>query len=150
MDVNSSNIYDAGDSTDLGRAFNDDNPANETGGLPVYTYDTGEFQVPRASVAACVAGTGCAGDGVWGAADVRKQNAIIFAGSTAVVSVVNASSTNVTFRWPISMEIACQQALNSRLSQLMEPLGMALPAPLQQAHRLRFPTRCCPSVIRYH
>ena len=99
VDVNGNNIYDAGDSfTDLGRAFRDDNPANETGGLPVYTYDTGEFQVPRASVAACVAGTGCAGDGVWGAADVRRQSTIIFASSTAVVSVVNASSTNVTFR----------------------------------------------------
>ena len=99
VDVNGNNVYDAGDSfTDLGRAFRDDNPANETTGLPVYTYDAGEFQVPRVSAAACVAGTGCAGDGVWGAADVRRQSTIIFASSTAVVSVVNASSTNVTFR----------------------------------------------------
>ena len=99
VDVNGNNVYDAGDSfTDLGRAFRDDNPANETTGLPVYTYDAGEFQVPRVSAAACVAGTGCAGDGVWGAADVRRQSTIIFASSTAVVTVVNASATNVTFR----------------------------------------------------
>ena len=99
VDVNGNNIYDAGDSfTDLGRAFRDDNPANETNGLPVYTYDIGEFQVPRVSVAACVAGTSCAGDGVWGAADVRRQSTIIFASSVAVVSVVNVSPAGVTFR----------------------------------------------------
>lgn len=99
VDVNGNNIYDSGDSfTDLGRAFRDDNPANETNGLPVYTYDTGEFQVPRVSVAACVAGTNCSGDGVWGAADVRRQSTIIFASSVAVVSVVNVSPAGVTFR----------------------------------------------------
>ncbi len=98
VDVDGNNVYGmATDSfTDLGRAFRDDNGAEVNGANGFY--DTGEFQVPRASVDPCVAGAGCAGDGVWGAADVRKQSTIIFASSGAVVSAVNASTGGVTFR----------------------------------------------------
>ena len=98
VDLNGNNIYDSGESfTDLGRAFRDDNPANETDSLPVYTYDAGEFQVPRTSVAACVAGAGCAGDGVWGTADVRRQSTIIFATSAAVITPTAPSIAGVSF-----------------------------------------------------
>lgn len=96
VDVNGNNIYDAGEPfTDLGRAFRDDNGAAATGANGVY--DTGEFQVPRASVAACVAGTSCAGDGVWGNADVRKQGTIIFATSGAVIEPTGSSPAGVSF-----------------------------------------------------
>jgi hypothetical protein len=95
VDVNGNNIYDAGDRfTDLGRAFRDDNGTAVTGANGVY--DTGEFQVPRVSAAACVAGAGCAGDGVWGAADVRKQATIVFAtGSAAITGTASATMLNL-------------------------------------------------------
>lgn len=105
VDVNGNNIYDsATDSfTDLGRAHRDDHisPAfvgERTEYLTNGLYDSGEFQVPRASVPVCVNGAVCVGDGVWGAADVRKQSTIIFASSTAVVSTMSASAKSVTFR----------------------------------------------------
>ena len=97
VDVNGNNVYDMATDTftDLGRAFRDDNGAAVSGTNGIY--DTGEFQVPRASVAACVAGTGCAGDGVWGAADVRKQGTIIFATSGAVITTTSTTTTGVSF-----------------------------------------------------
>ena len=58
-------------------------------GLPISIvnsqYDAGEFQQPRAGTAACTPGVGCAGDGVWGAADVRRQATVVFATGTAKV-----------------------------------------------------------------
>jgi hypothetical protein len=97
VDVNGNNVYDMATDTftDLGRAFRDDNGAAVSGTNG--TYDTGEFQVPRASVAACVAGIGCVGDGVWGAADVRKQGTIIFATSTAVITPGAVTTAVVPF-----------------------------------------------------
>ena len=93
-DVNGNNVFDPGEAfTDLGRAYRDDNIKGVRDivvqGLPVNTtnrqYDTGEFQQPRAGTAECVPGVGCAGDGVWGAADVRQQTTIVFATSVAKI-----------------------------------------------------------------
>jgi hypothetical protein len=85
VDSNFNNVYDCGESfTDLGTAFRDD---NENGG-----FDTGEFSVPRdAAPSACGASmvpTPQNGDGVWGAADVRRQATIIFATSQAIITGV--------------------------------------------------------------
>jgi hypothetical protein len=96
VDVNGNNVYDASTDSfkDLGRAFRDDNANAVNGANGVY--DTGEFQVPRVSVPACVAGAGCAGDGAWGAADVRTQGSIVFASSNAVISGA-ATATTLNF-----------------------------------------------------
>jgi hypothetical protein len=52
-------------------------------------YDTGEFQVPREGVGVCTSGKSeCSGDGVWGAADVRRQATIIFASGAANITGV--------------------------------------------------------------
>ena len=51
-------------------------------------YDSGEFQVPRLGALSCVNGVGCAGDGVWGEADVRQQATLVFASGRASVSAV--------------------------------------------------------------
>ncbi|MBX9935851.1 MAG: hypothetical protein K2Y10_04580 [Burkholderiaceae bacterium] len=77
VDANFDNVYNAGEAfTDLGTAYRDD---NENG-----SFDTGEFSVPRTGA------TPSRGDGVWGAADVRQQQIIIFATSGAVIC------TNIT------------------------------------------------------
>ena len=87
VDNNGNNIFDAGDSfTDLGRAFRDDNGQATSGANGVY--DSGEFQVPRLPTLACVNGVGCAGDGVWGAADVRQQATLVLATGAANPSAV--------------------------------------------------------------
>ena len=85
VDANFNNVYDCGEAfTDLGTAFRDD---NENG-----VFDTGEFSVPRAAESsACGAGvtpSPTLGDGVWGAADVRRQAIIIFATSQASITGV--------------------------------------------------------------
>ena len=86
VDNNGNNIFDAGDTfTDLGRAFRDDNGQSPTGANG--GYDSGEFQVPRLGAPACVNGVGCAGDGVWGAADVRRQATLVVATSRALIAV---------------------------------------------------------------
>lgn len=83
VDVNGNNIYDAGDTfTDLGRASRD----NVGGTGTIGVYDTGEFQVPREGTAACTPASGCVGDGVWGAADVRQQATVVFATSEAIIN----------------------------------------------------------------
>jgi len=85
VDLNFNNIYDAGDTfTDLGNAFRDDNEN--------LIFDAGEFSVPRTGSVG--SGNGCPGylgrpgscDGVWGAADVRRQIVVIFASSTAIIT----------------------------------------------------------------
>jgi len=94
VDNNFNNIYDSGDSfTDLGNAYRDDNEN--------LTFDTGEFSVPRTG--SLSTGNGCPGllgrpgtcDGVWGAADVRKQAIVVFASSEANI-VGTPTSTNLT------------------------------------------------------
>jgi len=93
VDLNGNNVYDAGDPfTDLGRAYRDDNGQAPAGADGVF--DTGEFQVPRAGAAACVAGqVSCTGDGVWGAADVRRQATVVFASSSAVITSGSLTAT---------------------------------------------------------
>ena len=95
VDVNGNNVYDAGEPfTDMGNALMD---ANQNG-----SYDTGEFTVPRAGSLACPVGAGrsilldgrpntC--DGVWGAADVRRQGQVVFASSEP-----NFGSTSISKR----------------------------------------------------
>ena len=89
----------------MGRAYRDDNikgvrdfvtepglTINITNGL----YDIGEFQQPRAGTDACVPGGGCKGDGIWGAADVRRQATIVFAtGTPRIVADVTTSAIGV-------------------------------------------------------
>ena len=99
VDRNFNNIYDAGDTfTDLGNAFRDDNEN--------LTFDAGEFSVPRTGSVSI--GNDCPGllatmgrpgtcDGVWGAADVRKQAVVIFATGPAVISAVSQTTSNLTF-----------------------------------------------------
>lgn len=94
VDVNGNNVFDTGDTfSDLGRAFRDDNSktlvdvklGDVTKKVANGQYDVGEFQVPREGAAACVAATGCKGDGAWGAADVRAQTTIVFASGSAII-----------------------------------------------------------------
>ncbi len=87
VDANGNNIYDGGEPfTDLGRAFRDDNGRATSGANGIY--DSGEFQVPRVSAPPCVAGVGCSGDGVWGAADVRRQATLVLASGEAFMQAV--------------------------------------------------------------
>ena len=95
IDANGNNVYDSGESfTDLGRAFRDDNSKTvvprDFNGLPTAVtngqYDAGEFQQPRVGTAECVPTVGCTGDGVWGAADVRRQATVVFATGTALIA----------------------------------------------------------------
>lgn len=90
VDANGNNVFDCGESfTDLGLAYRDDTATNL--GVPNAFVD-GEFSVPRnASAGVCGSGsrpTPLAGDGVWGAADVRAQTVLVF--STDAVQFVNA------------------------------------------------------------
>ena len=93
VDANFNNVYDCDEAfTDLGTAYRDD---NEDG-----TFNTGEFSVPRsASSSLCSTGTTPtpqAGDGVWGATDVRRQGVIIFASGTAsIVGTITPSNLAV-------------------------------------------------------
>lgn len=106
VDANGNNVYDPGELfTDLGRAYRDDNSKTtvpgDFRGLPIVVtngqYDAGEFQQPRAGTGACVPGVGCAGDGVWGAADVRQQATVVFATSVAkIVGSFGAGAINLT------------------------------------------------------
>jgi hypothetical protein len=96
VDRNFNNVYDAGDTfTDLGNAFRDDNES--------LTFDAGEFSVPRTGSVS--SGNGCPGllgrpgtcDGVWGAADVRKQMVMVFATSSAnIVGSFSSGLLSVT------------------------------------------------------
>ena len=90
VDLNGNNVWDCGEPfTDLGIAYRDDTMINSI----VNAYIAGEFTVPRSAEPApsCPGATSATptpttGDGVWGAADVRKQAAIVFATSGAVIS----------------------------------------------------------------
>lgn len=94
IDANFNNVYDCGETFfDLGNAYRDDTAmANGV----VNAFVTGEFSVPR-SASASTCGTGVTpspqlGDGVWGAADVRKQGVIVF--STDNFSIANPTWTS--------------------------------------------------------
>ena len=96
VDRNFNNVYDEGDTfTDLGNAFRDDNEN--------LTFDAGEFSVPRSGSVST--GNGCPGllgrpgtcDGVWGAADVRKQGTLVFAtGAANIVGAFASGTLSVT------------------------------------------------------
>jgi archaellin len=90
VDNNGNNIYDAKEPfTDLGLATRDDNGKVITGADGVY--NAGEFQIPRANVPACVNASGCTGDGVWGAADVRAQTTLVQASGDALIRLPKGS-----------------------------------------------------------
>jgi hypothetical protein len=87
IDANGNNVYDVGEIfTDLGNAYRDDNFSN--------TFDTGEFVVPRSGAVVCAGGlNGRANtcDGVWGAADVRALQMVVFASGEATISSLATS-----------------------------------------------------------
>ena len=88
VDANFNNVYDCGEAfTDLGTAYRDDTATN---GLIINPFIVGEFSVPRAaSLSNCgnsTAPTPQVGDGVWGAADVRRQVIMVFASGTADIT----------------------------------------------------------------
>jgi hypothetical protein len=90
-DANGNNVYDAGEVfKDLGNAYRDDN-FNDT-------FDAGEFVVPRSGAVACPVspinnpyGRANTCDGVWGAADVRAQQTVVFASGAATISATATS-----------------------------------------------------------
>lgn len=119
VDANFNNVYDCGETfTDLGTAYRDD---NESG-----TFDTGEFSVPRnVSASTCAAGVAPSpqiGDGVWGAADVRRQGVIVFASSTAVITA--GSLVAVT---PISGSSPVTNGLTSIIVTVADTNGNSMP-----------------------
>ncbi len=80
VDANFNNVFDCGEAfTDLGIAYRDD---TSTVLGTVNAFVTGEFSVPRSpSASTCATGvtpSPTAGDGVWGAADVRMQTVVVF------------------------------------------------------------------------
>jgi hypothetical protein len=88
VDANFNNVYDCGESfTDLGTAYRDDTAVAPGVFNP---FVTGEFSVPRsASISTCGTGTTpspSAGDGVWGAADVRGQIVVVFSTDDFVIA----------------------------------------------------------------
>ncbi|MEI8158380.1 MAG: hypothetical protein WCH60_16055 [Burkholderiales bacterium] len=119
VDNNFNNVYDAGDTfTDLGNAFRDD---DEDG---AYNSATDGFTVPRTGSSACLKNgaaapvsveTGRSGtcDGVWGAADVRKQAVIVFSTDdltlvsptwTTAVDATYTGSPNVTTQFDVTLQ----------------------------------------------
>ncbi len=96
VDRNFNNVFDAGDTfTDLGNAYRDDNEN--------LTFDAGEFSVPRTGLVG--SGSGCPGllgrpgtcDGVWGAADVRRQSIIVFASGAASILEISQATGGLVF-----------------------------------------------------
>jgi hypothetical protein len=121
VDANGNNVYDLGESfTDLGRAYRDDNGSSATGADGVY--NSGESQIPRDGVLACVDGIGCAGDGVWGTADVRRQVSILFASSSAVIT-----SGSLTATTPYTGSTPLTNVLNSIAVTVADTNGNSMP-----------------------
>ena len=99
VDANFNNVYDPGEAfTDLGTAYRsdiNDKSLPSDNALPSnWSYKPGEFTVPRSGTAACAGGeSGRPGtcDGVWGAAEVRKQHLVIFSTTGAAITPVSIS-----------------------------------------------------------
>ena len=123
VDNNGNNIYDTGDTfTDLGRAFRDDNGQSPSGANGVY--DSGEFQVPRLGAAACVNGRVCAGDGVWGEADVRRLGTVIYATSRASITVSSlVASTPIALSNPTTNGLPQVDVVIADLNRNSMPTG---------------------------
>lgn len=95
VDANFNNVFDCGESfTDLVTAYRNDSDTGllaiaPTWGVP-NAFVPGDFSVPRsASASLCATGTApspMAGDGVWGAADVRGQVLVVFSTDDFVIS----------------------------------------------------------------
>ena len=114
VDANFNNVYDCGETfTDLGYAYRDD---TATLNGVINTFVTGEFSVPR-SPSSSTCGTGATptpqvGDGVWGAADVRKQAVLVFStddftiGSATWTSAANAQWGGATVTTQLAVSIA--------------------------------------------
>lgn len=115
-DANGNNTYDCGEQfDDLPLARRDDRwdsttldvvgspflPRSDNYFLTLHPYQAGEFSVPRSadsnSCGTGVSPTVSAGDKVWGAADVRKQQVIVFATSGAVITKQSITPTGLTF-----------------------------------------------------
>jgi hypothetical protein len=64
-------------------------------------FHNGEFQVPRAGDAQCPIGTvgECPGDGAWGAADVKAQTKIVFAGSDVYSQFITVPTKTFASLW---------------------------------------------------
>ncbi|MDD2729209.1 Ig-like domain-containing protein [Malikia sp.] len=101
VDANGNNVYDLGEAfTDMGNALMDADQHE--------AYDTGEFSVPRAGSLACptlpgsikrpilLDGRPNTCDGVWGAADVRRQAQVVFASSAPVFASSTLTTRTVT------------------------------------------------------
>jgi hypothetical protein len=122
VDSNFNNVYDCGEAfTDLGTAYRDD---NDNG-----AFDVGEFSVPRqASASLCGSGitpSPQTGDGVWAAADVRKQGVIIFATSEAVISGTFQSPVSITV--PVGTSTVTTTAIVGVDVIVSDLLGNSLP-----------------------
>ena len=114
VDANFNNVYDCGESfTDLGTAYRDD---TATANGVINAFVTGAFSVPRsASPSACATAavpTPQLGDGVWGAADVRRQAVLVFStdnftiGSPTWSSAVDAQWSGATVTTQLKVSIA--------------------------------------------
>jgi hypothetical protein len=95
VDANFNNVFDCGELyTDLVTAYRDDNDTGRGAISPTLgvrnAFVTGQFSVPR-SASASLCGTGVQasptlGDGVWGAADVRRQVVVVFSTDQSVIN----------------------------------------------------------------
>ena len=100
-DSNGNNVYDCGEPfADLGIAYRDNSMVSAV--VPPYSAANVGSTVPRnAEPSACgftsVTPNATTPDGVWGAADVRKQAVIVFATSGAVITQSFMTSTSLTF-----------------------------------------------------
>ena len=125
VDANGNNIYDCRESwTDLGLAYRDDNGAAGRN----FIYDLGEFQLPRGpainvctNVLSAVTPTATAGDGVWGAADVRAQATLVLATGQAVFSNVSSLVANT------AIDLSATKALPTITFNITDLNGNSLP-----------------------
>lgn len=98
VDANGNNTFDCGESfADLPLAYRDDTMTSSV----VNAHLSGEFSVPRAAASsACGIGVTpivTAGDGVWGPADVRKQEVIVFSTSGAFITSGSISPSTLAY-----------------------------------------------------
>jgi len=126
-DANGNNTYDCGETfRDLTLAYRDDTMTSTL----VNPYVGFEFSVPRGAASSTCAlsstPTVSIGDGVWGAADVRKQQVIVFATSGAIISGLSTTPTALSYQvadglgnsMPTGTTVAVTVADNTPVNQL--------------------------------
>lgn len=126
-DANGNNTYDCGETfRDLTLAYRDDTMTSTL----VNPYVAFEFSVPRGAASSSCAlsstPTVSIGDGVWGAADVRKQQVIVFATSGAIISGLSTTPTALSYQvadglgnsMPTGTTVAVTVADNTPVNQL--------------------------------